>query len=326
LNSRWIRRAARQALGVFCEVVVPACRFVCEVILLVSDVVDFVASNIEAGMKGMLVSIATNVKFAMEMILEVMAPDDEDEEAEQRCRTTIADVERNSRYSSAVVETRRRAKGRAERLRVETSLEDDPNRNWSNEHGNLSPESSPHTRSFRVLQPPYRRVRDLVASGHASSSYSAKPSTASKSDASDVKDVLSVPRSATFERTWSCSPKWSDSTFSGGILTPLETRPMTDEEYMAWCSVGGIIRGGFGAGLDSTSVSTPGLKVVHTPTASSSSSEAIDTPSSSASSRGGVNTPASTRTPDSEDSSRPDTPDSTSSSGSESTVIRTPSP
>jgi hypothetical protein len=358
LGSRWLRRVARQAFGVFCEVVVLACTFVCEVILLASDVVDFVASNIEAGMKGVLVFIARSVKFAIEMILEVMAPDDEEEDAGQRIRTTIADVERNTRYSSAVVETRRRAKGRAERLRVETSLEDDPNRNWSNEHGNLSPGSSPSTRSTRSTRHtgptpsarstgPNRQhlgtpvtLAGIGPSGLASSSTSAKPSTAFTTSfsgiiGSDVRDALRVPGSTHYY-------------FPGRSPSPGH---LSYEEYMEWCSVRGIRRGGFGDGGSGTaSVSTAESAGIHTPSANSSSLNPFDAPAASSSSSDGictpsssscspnaittpsassastafVHTPASTRTLDSGDSSRPGTPDSASSSASESTVIHTP--
>jgi hypothetical protein len=347
LISRWLRTRSRRIRRSPADALEVAGEVVSEVVVLVFTLVGqiavlalgiasgggiYMATNVKDVITEVLVYIATNVKAAMEMIIYVMAPDNEEEDARQRCRTTLADVERNERHTPAVVKTERRAGGRAERLRVETSLEDDPNRNWSNEHGNLSsPESSPvarsvrHTPSIRVCRPSPNRVHPVAASG--------------SSDTSAPSERL------TYEEymEWCSVRGIRRGSFGAGGLESAST------------SVSGSLSGG----INTPSASSSSLNPFNTPAASSSSSGGIRTPSASSSSSGGIRTPTSTRSPtsgstscrgaltptsssgsqstvihtptstrttNSGDSSRPGTPDSTSSSGSDSTVIRTPSP
>jgi hypothetical protein len=267
------------------------------------------ATNVKDVITEVLVYIATNVKAAMEMILYVVAPDGEEEDARQRCRTTIADVVRNERRTSTVVKTERKTAARVDRLRVETSLEDDSNRNWSNEHGNLSsPESSPvarsvrHTPSIRVCRPSPNRVNTVAASVPSERftyeeymewcavrgiRISGADGLYTGSVPAPVSGVIHTPSAGSSSLNPFDTPAASSSS-SGGIRTPSST-----------------------SNTDSRSTSYSGTL---TPTSSSGSRSTV------------IHTPTSTRSLDSGDSSRPGTPDSSSSSGSDSTIIRTPSP
>jgi hypothetical protein len=266
------------------------------------------ATNVKDVITEVLVYIATNVKAAMEMILYVVAPDGEEEDARQRCRTTLADVERNERRTSTVVKTERKTAARVDRLRVETSLEDDSNRNWSNEHGNLSPESSPvarsvrRTPSIRVYRPSPSRVNPVAASVPSERltyeeymercavrgiRISGADGVYTGSVPAPDSGVIHTPSAGSSSLDPFDTPS-AGSSSSGGIRTPSSTRSPTSE--------------------------ITSCRGTLTPTSSSGSQSTV------------IHTPTSTRTTNSGDSSRPGTPDSSSSSGSDSTVIRTPSP
>jgi hypothetical protein len=332
LSSRWVRRRSRSIrrdIGPICTLGVLALEFIGEVVILAFKVIFFTVTMAKDTISSILVSIAATIKDVLEIFIAIMTVITNEEDTDDgRQKEEKKEKEKTSHTSaSSSVWTR----GRAERLRVETSLYDDSNRNWSNEHGNLSsPESSPvarsvrHIPSVRICRPSPNRVKPVAVSG-----------------------ILNL--SAPSER-------------------------LTYEEYMEWCSVRGIRRGGFGAGGPGTaSVSGSSSSGINTPSTSSSSSNPFDTPSASSSSSGGIRTPSatsssssssictptstrsrtsgstssrdnltptsssgsqstvihtptSTRTSGFGDSSRPGTPDSASSSGSDSTVIRTPSP
>jgi hypothetical protein len=236
-----------------------------------------------------------------------------------------------------------KTRSRTARLRVETSLEDNPNRNWSNEHGNLSPGSSPTARSTsstHTVRP--ARITDPT-----------RPLRCERPNSSRMKDLTGPGPSGLSSPSSSSAAYKSEN--SQTTFSDLKFDRTAYEEYSRTRASLEIRRAVFAA-----SVSTSGGRAVHTPSTSPSSDGGVNTPSTSSSS-GGVHTPSSTRSPDSEvsssigvltptsttpsgseamaihtppsigssdfgDSSRPGTPDSVSSSDSDETVIHTPSP
>jgi hypothetical protein len=292
--------------------------------------------------------------------------DIEVEDAGNVKKTEKEEVKEETSHSSAVVETAVKStakpslkvtfkspskpagksafktRSRAAGISLETGLEDNPNRNWSNEHGNLSSGSTPTARStssthtvrparitdptrpLRCERPNSSRMKNLAGPGPSDLSSSSSASAAYKSEN-------------------------SQTTFS-----ELKFDRTAYEEYLRTRAPLEFRRAVFAA-----SVSSAGGRVVRTPSTSPSSDGGVNTPSTSSSS-GGVHTPSSTRSPDSEDSSsrgvltptstpsesevmaiytppsigssdfgdssRPGTPDSASPSDSDETVIRTPSP
>jgi hypothetical protein len=286
------------------------------------------ATNVKDVITEVLVYIATNVKAAMEMILYVVAPDGEEEDARQRCRTTLADVERNERRTSTVVKTERKTAARVDRLRVETSLEDDSNRNWSNEHGNLSPESSPvarsvrRTPSIRVCRSSSNRVKPVAVSGPL--------------DTSGPPEHLTLKEYMEWCAVRGIRISEADGLYTGSVPAPesgiihtpsassSSSNPF-DTPAASSSSSGGIHTPSTSSSSSSSGIRTP--TSTRSPDSGSTSCRGTLTPTSSSGSRSTViHTPTSTRTPDSGDSSRPGTPDSSSSSGLDSTIVRTPSP
>ena len=176
---------------------------------------------------------------------------------------------------------------------LKTDLENDSNRNWSNEHGNLSPKSSPSRRLTQIYDSDLLYPSPFVEVSH--SGPKSPPSSGSGS-------TIHTPTSTTSPST-------------GEIYTP-----NASDMASASSSEGGQTPS---ASSSSSSSSSGGIK---TPSESSASSDPVNMPSASGSPSGGVRTPPSTSDTDSEDGSLPGTPTSTSPSGSISTGVDTPSP
>ncbi|KEQ72793.1 hypothetical protein M436DRAFT_82072 [Aureobasidium namibiae CBS 147.97] len=226
---------------------------------------------------------------------------------------------------------------------LKTDLENDSNRNWSNEHGNLSPGASPHRssrlyypspgpspshrnspgspRSVQVSHPsprdpPGSGTGSGVSSSNSSSAVYIPSSTASASSGYNI--VMHTPSSTT-------------SSSRRAIYTPSSTTSSgTTVNYTPGASGNGI--GGTGTGdYDSSHMGayskSGSLSILYTPCTDTDAGEmsvGTHTPSASESSASKTRTPPSTNNTDSEDESFPGTPTSTSSSGPDSTVIYTP--
>jgi hypothetical protein len=245
--------------------------------------------------------------------------------------------------SKPAVKSGFKTRSRAAEIHLKTSLEDNPDRNWSNEHGNLSPGSSPtahSTSSTHTVRP--TRIADPT-----------RPLRCERPNSSRMKHLtgpspsgLSSPSSASA----AYKPDCSETTFSD-----LKFDHTAYEEYSRTRASLEFRRAVFAA-----SVSSAGGRAVRTPSTSPSSDGDVNTPSTSSSSGGvhtpsstcipesgssssrgvltsmstsssesevmAIHTPPSTDSPGSEDSSRSGTPDSVSPSDSDETVIRTPSP
>jgi hypothetical protein len=365
LGSRWICRWSRRLRRRPVSKLGIVCARIGLVSLRILEGLIYVLAKAQDVLRVLAFYIARGNLIVVDFCLAFDCVDIEDEGAEDVKKIKKKEVKKEASHSSAVVEAAVKTavesspksalkpaietRSRIARLRVGTSLEDNPNRNWSNEHGNLSPGSSPaarstssthtvrparitdFTRPLRCERPNFSRMNDIAGPGPSGLSSSSSSSAVCKSEGSGT--TLSEPK---FDRT---------------AYEEYLTRRVTFFRR--------AVRGPYSS--DATSVSTPGERIVRTPStssssignidtpiASSSSSESVHTPSpirssdSGDSSGRGVMTPTSTSPPELEvmiidtppstssinsgDSSRPSTPDSASSSDSDETVIRTPSP
>lgn len=381
----------------------------------------FVILFVQGAMEGLIVYLATHVRDAMDGVLIYMAAGHEDvsqsgvrmahkqevvkEKEEQKevgkQELVQGKTQMETRHpfaactNSSRVDSRSYASVAATYLKI--SLDEDSNRNWSNEHGNLSPGFGPPHRSIQLCRPtispsesrpsPFSaRLHSNTPKGPAApgsdsgvssltSSHAILTPCSTASASSDRNNVMHIPSSTTClgglriytpssttssSLTENHTPGSSDTaTWSDGWpkhhSRPPGVEKVPHDQYLVCLTHGNIGTGtepddlddriGFGAAhvdwtytgqftsKGSSSICTPSTNSsdaslaadVDTPSASScSSGNAIATPSVSGSFSGGMRAPLSVSNADSGEESIPGTPTSTSSAGSESTVIYTP--
>jgi hypothetical protein len=361
LNSRRVRRQGRRIRRNLVYIFGIVCGRVALAIIKGLKIFGYVLAKVQDALRGLVLYVAEGNLVVVKLCLAVGDMDVEVGDEDYGKKTKKEEVKEGASHSSAVVEaavkpalkvtfkpalkptvkptikTRSTARLRVEtslednpnrnwsnehgnlspqRLRVKTSLEDNSNRNWSNEHGNLSPGSSPTARSTSSIHTvrPIHCAADLT-----------RPLRCERPDSSRMKSLARpgpsgssslIPRSVLY------MPKGSERTSSEPPIMSSAYR-----EYWrtrAHLDYRGALLGPYPS--DAASVSTFGESVVRTPSTSTSSDGGIDTPCASSNSSGGVHTPSPTRSSDSGDSlgRGVQAPTSTSSPESEVTAIHTP--
>jgi hypothetical protein len=203
--------------------------------------VGLMLGSVRDAMRDILVYIAKSILIFFE------GADTEPGKMDKK-KTMVKEIKKETHHYS----TGSRSDGRAAGSKLKISLEDDSNRNWSNEHGNLSPDFSPPIRSTQ----PHHIIRNNTSSsrilprprGRDNSSWKRPRPNISNTPGSGVASSKSSPTVFTPSSTALATPGSSDvpHTPSTPVHTPQSTTsPSTVEMHTPESSNGMSFGGGF---------------------------------------------------------------------------------